>query len=221
MRTLLLPSGAAALTLSAALGLAGCSHDDMPGMPGMGSSGSTTSAGPGSAAPSPASPAGTPASGPHNEADVMFAQMMVPHHEQAVELSDIVLAKTGIDPRVTDLAHQIKDGQAPEVDQMTAWLTGWGASATPSISMDHDGMGSGTGDGMLTPAAIGQLKAARGTEAARLFVRGMTAHHRSAVAMAQQEQRNGQNADAKRLARSIVRDQEAQITRMERLLGDL
>ena len=42
--------------------------------------------------------AATPASGPHNEADVMFASMMIPHHNQAIEMSDMLLAK-GIDVR--------------------------------------------------------------------------------------------------------------------------
>lgn len=45
----------------------------------------------------------------HNPADVMFAQHMIPHHSQAIEMSDIVLAKQDIDPpRVAEVAQQIK-----------------------------------------------------------------------------------------------------------------
>lgn len=76
----------------------------------------------------------------HNQADVMFAQHMIPHHQQAIEMSDMLLGKQGIDPRVVDLAKQIKAAQAPEIEQMQTWLTQWGmpgtgmptASATPS-----------------------------------------------------------------------------------------
>ncbi len=39
-----------------------------------------------------------------NDADEMFVQMMRPHHEQAIEMSDMLLAKTGISPEVTALA---------------------------------------------------------------------------------------------------------------------
>ncbi|GMA32341.1 hypothetical protein GCM10025875_23330 [Litorihabitans aurantiacus] len=66
--------------------------------------------------------------GDHNDADVMFAQMMIPHHEQAVEMSDIVLADPSVMPEVSDLAQQIKDAQAPEIETMSAWLADWGPS---------------------------------------------------------------------------------------------
>lgn len=71
---------------------------------------------------------------PHNQADVMFAQQMIPHHQQAIQMSDIVLGEQGIDPRVSDLANQIKAAQQPETDQMQGWLTQWGERATPSAS---------------------------------------------------------------------------------------
>ena len=60
-----------------------------------------------------------------NKADVKFAQTMIPHHEQAIEMSDILLAKSGIDPEVTKLAQQIKDAQGPEMTTMTGLLTAW------------------------------------------------------------------------------------------------
>lgn len=67
----------------------------------------------------------------HNQADVMFAQHMIPHHEQAIEMSDIVLAKQGIDPRVVTLANQIKAAQGPEIEQMKGWLKQWGQPTMP------------------------------------------------------------------------------------------
>lgn len=69
----------------------------------------------------------------HNQADVTFAQHMIPHHQQAIEMSDVVLAKQGIDPRVVELANQIKAAQAPEIEQMQGWLTQWGQPTMPMM----------------------------------------------------------------------------------------
>jgi uncharacterized protein (DUF305 family) len=69
----------------------------------------------------------------HNQADVMFAQHMIPHHQQAIEMSDMILAKQGIDPRVVDLANQIKAAQGPEIEQMQGWLKEWGQPTMPMM----------------------------------------------------------------------------------------
>ncbi len=71
----------------------------------------------------------------HNQADVMFAQHMIPHHQQAIEMSDMILAKQGIDPRVLELANQIKAAQGPEIEQMQGWLKGWGQPMMPGMEM--------------------------------------------------------------------------------------
>ena len=76
---------------------------------------------------------------PHNHADVMFARHMIPHHRQAIEMSDMVLAKKGIDPQVTALAKQIKAAQGPEIEQMQGWLALWGVP-TEMPAMDMSGM---------------------------------------------------------------------------------
>lgn len=71
----------------------------------------------------------------HNQADAMFTQHMIPHHQQAIEMSDMLLGKQGIDPRVLDLAKQIKAAQAPEIEQMQTWLTQWGMPTMPMMPM--------------------------------------------------------------------------------------
>ncbi|WP_143542567.1 DUF305 domain-containing protein, partial [Rhodococcus sp. YL-0] len=82
----------------------------------------------------------------HNQADVTFAEQMIPHHSQAVEMSDMLLSKDGIDPRVTALAEQIKAAQGPEIEQLQAWLTSWGQSSSssgmnmPTTSHNMEGM---------------------------------------------------------------------------------
>lgn len=89
-----------------------------------------------SSSPAPSTPqssAATPA-GAHNQADMMFAHMMIPHHQQAIQMSDMMLAKQGIDPRVVDLAVQIKAAQGPEIDQMQGWLNQWGMTGMPGMN---------------------------------------------------------------------------------------
>src|SRR6476659_9353041 len=138
---------------------------------------------------------------PHDGSDVMFAMHMIPHHEQAVEMSDIVLAKQGVDARVVDLATRIKAAQAPEIEQMRGWLAQWGV---PTGMHGHDmgdmgdmgdmmpGMGgAGPMAGMLSESDLTALRDAPGAEAAKLYVSGMIGHHQGAITMAQNEIDNG------------------------------
>jgi uncharacterized protein (DUF305 family) len=96
------------------------------------------------------------ATGAHNQADAMFTQHMIPHHQQAIEMSDMLLGKKGIDPRVMDLAKQIKAAQAPEIEQMQAWLTQWGMPTMPMMpGMDDMPGHSGMPSASATPSESG------------------------------------------------------------------
>ncbi|PYI69924.1 DUF305 domain-containing protein [Arthrobacter livingstonensis] len=185
------------------IALAGCSTSANDGsMPGMNHSSATTS-----------TMQATVADGGHNAADTMFAQMMTPHHVQAVEMSDLMLAKTGLDPKITALATQIKAAQGPEIEKMNDWLTGWSEPTAMAGSM---GM-----NGMMTATDMDKLKAAQGTEASKLFLTQMIAHHEGAVEMAKSEVTGGKDADAVALAKSIIASQETEIKDMKDLLATL
>src|SRR5690606_5396227 len=147
--------------------LAGCSDTGATGngMPGMEHGNGSSSA--------PATNA--------NEADIMFATMMIEHHRQAIEMSDAVLTKEDVDPRVTSLAEDIKAAQQPEIDLLEGWLEEWGAdSGTGMDGMDH-------GDGMMTEEDMQDLEAATGPDASRLFLEQMIEHHNGAITMAQDQ----------------------------------
>ncbi|MFB9072358.1 CueP family metal-binding protein [Citricoccus parietis] len=186
---------AAALTLSSCAGDTGTRPSDSAGT---------------SSTESPAA-----SSGEAGQADVMFAQMMVPHHEQAVEMSDILLAKSGLHPEVATLAEGIKAAQAPEIKQMNAWLEAWGVDpqAVDHGSMDHGGM-----DGMLAPAELERLEQADTAEATRLYLEGMIEHHQGAVQMAEDEVADGEHPEAVALAEAIIETQNAEIRDMQELL---
>ncbi len=147
----------------------------------------------------------------------MFAQMMIPHHQQAVDMGEMMLAKDSLDPEITFIATTLKDAQAPEITLMTQWLEAWGESA--ASSMDSHDMHSM--DGMLTEDQLAALESAQGEEASRLFLESMIAHHEGAVTMAQDEVDDGQNPSAVDLAGDIIETQKSEIEDMRRLMDGL
>jgi uncharacterized protein (DUF305 family) len=209
-RTAALGGGVLALTL-----LLGACGDDSSTAGGhdMGSTGSSSP--PMSASDKPiASPTGTPASGPHNKADVAFATEMIPHHGQAVLMAGLASARAS-SAEVKGLAAAIRGAQAPEIAQMSAWLAGWGEDVPDPTAMCH-GMGDDIGGGMghdtacrMTGDQMSRLAAASGATFDALWLRSMTAHHEGAVATAKAELADGTNPDATRLARRIIAAQQS------------
>lgn len=156
----------------------------------------------------------------HNDADIMFAQMMIPHHQQAVEMSEMLLAKEGIPAQVVEFAQGVIDAQGPEIDRMNAMLEAWDQQpVTDSGGMDHGKMGGMSG--MMSQEDMAALEEAQGTEAARLYLEQMTTHHEGAVDMARDEVADGQNPHAITLAEQVISDQEAEIAQMQQMLTDL
>lgn len=145
-----------------------------------------------------------------NHADTSFTMMMIPHHEQAIEMADTVLAKADIDPRVRELAQQIKDAQAPEIELMQGWLDDWGFGSMSG--MDHSG-------GMMSDEDMAALGSATGIEASRLFLTQMIEHHEGAIDMAKQELDDGINPDVRALCDRIIASQTAEIETMKAILA--
>lgn len=158
----------------------------------------------------------------HNDADVMFAQMMIPHHQQAVEMSEMLLAKDDVPAEVAAFAQKVIDAQGPEIERMNAMLTAWGQDPVDTDGMDGmEGMDHGGMSGMMSEEDMAALEQAQGTEAARLYLEQMTAHHKGAVDMAKDEAKDGQNPQAVQLAEQVIADQEAEITEMQQMLDKL
>lgn len=216
--------GLATLAASA-LFVSGCSNATNES---QSSASSTTSA----AASASASPSAASSDAAHNDADVTFAQGMIPHHQQAIEMSDMLLGKQDINPDVVALATEIKGAQGPEIEQMQGWLEEWGASSTPaptstnmsghdmpSHQMPSGGEMAGAGHGMMSEADMAALQNAQGEEASRLFLTQMIEHHKGAIMMAQQEIDDGQFPAAVEMARTIVSSQQQEIDSMQDMLN--
>ena len=151
-----------------------------------------------------------------NNADETFLMEMVAHHEQAIEMADMVLDKDGVDERVTEFTQKIKAAQGPEIETMNGWLDDWGIVTTDggTEGMDHSG-------GMMSDDDMAMLENATSADAARVFLELMIEHHQGAIVMAQQQLDNGENPDALELAHAIIDDQTAEIALMQALLTEL
>ena len=145
-------------------------------------------------------------------ADIMFLQMMIPHHQQAIDISNLAM-KSSQDPELIELAKIIARDQAAEIKQMKAWLTDAGASEDMGHSMD--GMG-----GMLNDDELAALSAATGKEFDVLWLKGMTEHHDGAIHMTQMIE-DAQNADIKAFGTKVIKDQSDQIAQMKKMLARL
>lgn len=190
-------AGITAVALAGAISLAGCTinlgGNDSNGMMDGGMMGNNKSA---------SAFSGT---------DIMFAQMMIPHHQQAVDMSTLAETRS-TNPEILALAKQIKDAQAPEIKQMTSWIESSGAG----MDMGHD-MGMG---GMLTEEQMTALGKAQGAEFDKLYLEGMIGHHQGALQMAKMIE-DSNNAEAKTLAANIVKSQSAEIEKMKQMLAGM
>ena len=230
-RTRILISAAVA---ASALALTACADSgDDPAAAPTSSAGAGAESGTSAESGAPAeSDSDAPAeAGEPTAADVMFSRMMIPHHEQAIEMSDIILAKPDIPADVTALAEKIKAEQGPEIEQMEAWLDEWDQPTGPRDG--HGGHGGGSqGDGgmnmgedmsmmggMLSADELQQLSDAEGTDAVRRFLEQMIAHHEGAIDMARGEVADGGYQPTIDLARSIIDTQQREIATMRDMLS--
>lgn len=143
--------------------------------------------------------------------DIMFAQSMIPHHQQAIDISNIAL-KQSTNKDVKSLANQIIKAQKSEIAQMKYWLK---VKKAP-ISMGHD-MGM---SGMLSERQVAELAKLKGRKFDIAFLKDMIAHHQGALEMTTWLS-GSKNPEAKKLAMAIRSAQSTEISRMEMLLGSI
>ncbi|MFJ8634865.1 DUF305 domain-containing protein [Streptomyces sp. NPDC093568] len=203
-RTLVRRAALAATAVTAALVLAACGGDG----------------GTDAAADTPASSAASDA-GAHNDQDVSFAQGMIPHHRQAVQMAEMAAGRAS-SAEVKDLAARIQKAQDPEIRTMSGWLEAWGEDVPSSApGMDHGGghsAGSGMA-GMMDDKDMDELSKASGKAFDTLFLTLMVEHHEGAVEMAGTEKAKGRYGPATKLADAVVTAQTAEIEEMNKLLG--
>ncbi|KFF99040.1 hypothetical protein IQ62_21355 [Streptomyces scabiei] len=196
-------AAAAGVVAAGALLLSACG-DDMSGM----------DHGSGKASESAASEAG---SADFNDADITFAQMMIPHHEQALEMAGLADDRAA-DAQLKDIAGKIEKAQDPEIRTMKGWLKSWNE---PTDVESMPGMNHGNGDGMMSDSDMEHLAGMKGAEFDKMFAEMMIEHHDGAISMSQDEQKNGENADAVKMAGDIVQGQSDEVRQLKSILDRL
>jgi uncharacterized protein (DUF305 family) len=151
----------------------------------------------------------------YNADDVAFATNMIPHHQQAVDLSALVPDRS-TNPDLIALAQRISAAQQPEINVMKVFLVQW--NENPDTNSGHAGHGN-TMAGMVDATTMTKLQSLNGAEFDKLWLESMISHHQGAIEMAKAEIANGDNVDAKALANQIVTTQEAEIGQMKQMLG--
>ncbi|NWF24697.1 DUF305 domain-containing protein [Streptomyces sp. PKU-EA00015] len=202
-RSLIRRATAVAAAATAALVLAACG--------GNGNDSGAAHNGRDTASPSASAPA---QQGDHNAADIAFAQGMIPHHRQAIEMADLAATRAE-SAEVKKLADEIKKAQDPEIKTLSGWLTSWGEQV-PAEGAGHGGHDM---SGMMTAEEMKQLESSSGKAFDTAFLTMMVKHHEGAVAMAKTEQADGTYQPAKDMAGQIITSQSAEIARMNTLLG--
>ncbi|MFM2365103.1 MAG: hypothetical protein RLY79_772 [Actinomycetota bacterium] len=143
-------------------------------------------------------------------ADTMFLQMMIPHHQQAVDISEVAL-KVSKNAELLALAKIIMRDQKSEILQMKSWLQLAGSSEDMGHSMKNMG-------GMLGEEELKALNEATGKEFDVLWLKGMIGHHDGAIHMSEMI-RDANNPEIKAFGEKIVKDQSAQIAQMKKMLA--
>lgn len=154
---------------------------------------------------------GAGSDGAPNDVDVHFIGMMVPHHDQAIEMSDVLLASDVEDPAVRDLAQRIKEGQERENEQMLAWADEWGIEDDMELHSHH------IANGMFIPSQLEAFRNHSGDELRAAFLEMMHHHHAEVIAMTQGEVDNGGYAPLKKMAKEMIAVQTAEMREMEQL----
>ncbi|KQV25944.1 DUF305 domain-containing protein [Yonghaparkia sp. Root332] len=154
-----------------------------------------------------------------NQADAMFTMMMIPHHEQAVEMSELVLGRDDIDPEIVALAEEIIAAQDPEIELMEDWLDDWGVPSMPGAG-HGGGHGDGGPGGMMSDDDLDAIEDAQGDEAELLYLEGMIEHHEGAIDMAQDVLDDGESTEVAELADTIIETQQVEIDLMRDLIAD-
>jgi uncharacterized protein (DUF305 family) len=209
---------AVGVVAAGALLLAACGNDG--GMSGMGHGGTASAT---------AEPGDGASAADFNDADVSFSQLMIPHHQQALEMAELADGRAS-DSEIKELAAEIEKAQDPEIKTMQGWLKSWG-KPTERASMPAMGHSGHTGhpahsgdsgmDGIMSDEAMRELGAAKGTEFDKMFAQMMIDHHNGAISMAKDEQKNGSNTDVKKLADAIVEGQSAEVKQLRSILERL
>jgi uncharacterized protein (DUF305 family) len=143
--------------------------------------------------------------------DQSFIEMMIPHHQDAVDMANLALKK-GQHPEIKNLAQIIIRDQQREIQQMELWYQQWFGQTVPPLST-HGMMGMHRGGYGMMGIDLKYLETATNFDQA--FIRQMIPHHQMAVMMASNLKTNTNHPEMDKLADDIIQSQSTQIKEMK------
>jgi uncharacterized protein (DUF305 family) len=152
-----------------------------------------------------------------NADDLAFVKNMIPHHQQAIDLSAMVPERS-TNPEVVAMAEQISVAQEPEINAMRVFLVQWNENPQDDTSHGSAG-GHAPMQGMVDDATMAKLATLQGQAFDTLWLESMIGHHQGAVEMAKAEVANGENIDVKSMAQTMIDTQQTEIGQMKQMLG--
>jgi uncharacterized protein (DUF305 family) len=153
-----------------------------------------------------------------NDADRHFVEKLQPHHDQAVEMSKMVLdKKPGVDPGVQEIARQIAEVSEKELDTINGWIVAWSSPAAEGHGAEEDPNHHGGAGGLMTEGQMLLLDQLEGLDARQVYLDGMVKHHQGAVALTETQIREGTHPDTVALAREILARHQSEIARLQEL----
>lgn len=156
-----------------------------------------------------------------NKADQKFVQEMIPHHEQAVVMSEMV-SNVEVSGETAALATEIISAQASEIELMKGFLSEWGVEFDPNSDPHAGHMMSGDeSHGMMTDEELAELENSMGSNFEKMWLTMMLAHHKGAIKMAETVIADGKDARVKTLAEAIISEQKKEIDLIDSLLAKL
>ncbi|MGE3797999.1 MAG: DUF305 domain-containing protein [Thermomicrobiales bacterium] len=168
----------------------------------------------------------TPMAGAHGQGvmagfDLMFIDMMIPHHQEAVDMATVVLLRS-TNPEVRDLAEAIITAQNTEIALMNDWRAAWYPDAgTPTPFSDGMGMMAGGAGMMMMPPGEMLTDLCESPDIDLAFLELMIPHHESAIVMAEVALTNAEHDELVNLAEAILATQSAEIDLMRNVIAQL
>lgn len=158
-------------------------------------------------------------SDPLSTTDVGFMQDMGYHHEQAVQMSILLIDKDDVDPDLKDYAMEILVGQRYEMGLMNGIVDRFGYSFEPDqVAMEWMGapLPLDEMEGLASDAEMAELRDAEGADAEALWLSLMSEHHLGGLHMADWEARHGGDETTRNIARAMVYTQRGEVIDLQR-----
>jgi len=144
-----------------------------------------------------------------NDADVAFAQMMIPDHQMTAKMAELAQDKAATED-LKSMAAQMVKGESQTVGTLQGWLKTWGKPASGDMAVM-------TMPGAMTDKDMDMLKSMSGMDFDMMFAQMMVKHHEGSIQMAQDEQAKGASAEAKAMAADMVKTQQAQVSELRKI----